>query len=190
MAMEKQLSIILCAQSLSRVQLLVTLWAIARRLLCPWDFPGKNTGVGCHALLQGIFLTQGLNPHLLCILNWQVGSLPLARLLGLGTSLSLSTWVPHPSNSLHHIWTEFCRFHKNRNELGSPGGSDGKESACQCRVPGFDPWVRKIPWRRAWQPTPVFLPGESQDRGAWWATVPGVAKSQTRPEQLSMRAPR
>ena len=33
------------------------------RLLCPWDSPGKNTGVGCHALLQGIFLTQGLHPH-------------------------------------------------------------------------------------------------------------------------------
>ena len=32
------------------------------RLLCPWDLPGKNTGVGCHSLLQGIFLTQGLNP--------------------------------------------------------------------------------------------------------------------------------
>ena len=35
------------------------------RLLCPWDFPGKNTGVGGHSLLQGIFLTQGSNPHLL-----------------------------------------------------------------------------------------------------------------------------
>ena len=34
------------------------------RLLRPWDFPGKNTGVGCHRLLQGIFLTQGLNPGL------------------------------------------------------------------------------------------------------------------------------
>ena len=31
----------------------------------------------------------------------------------------------------------------------------------QCRRPGFDPWVRKIPWRRKWQPTPVILPGES-----------------------------
>ena len=31
----------------------------------------------------------------------------------------------------------------------------------QCRRPGFDPWVSKIPWRREWQPTPVFLPGES-----------------------------
>ena len=45
------------------------------RLLCPWDSPGKNTGVGCHALLQGIFLTQGLN---LGLLHWQAGSLPLA----------------------------------------------------------------------------------------------------------------
>ena len=34
------------------------------RLFCPWDSPGKNTGVGCHALLEGIFLTQGLNPGL------------------------------------------------------------------------------------------------------------------------------
>ena len=38
----------------------------------------------------------------------------------------------------------------------------GKESACQCRRLGFDPWVRKIPWRRKWQPTPVFLPGKSR----------------------------
>ena len=35
------------------------------KFLCPWDFPGKNTGVCCHFLLQGIFLTQGSNPHLL-----------------------------------------------------------------------------------------------------------------------------
>ena len=35
---------------------------------------------------------------------------------------------------------------------------------------GFDSW-EKIPWRRAWQPTPVFLPGESVDRGDWWTTV-------------------
>ena len=38
------------------------------RLLCSWDFPGKKTGVGCHFLLQGIFLTQGLNLCLLCFL--------------------------------------------------------------------------------------------------------------------------
>ena len=44
------------------------------------------------------------------------------------------------------------------------GGARGKEPACSCRrhkTCGFDPWVGKIPWRRAWQPTAVFLPGES-----------------------------
>ena len=39
------------------------------RLFCPWDSPGKNTGVGCHPLLQGIFLTQGSNRHLLHLLS-------------------------------------------------------------------------------------------------------------------------
>ena len=47
-------------------------------LLCPWESPGKNTGVGCHALLQGIFLTQGLNPHLFRLLHLQASSLPPA----------------------------------------------------------------------------------------------------------------
>ena len=45
--------------------------------------------------------------------------------------------------------------------LDFPGGASGKEPACQCRSCGFDPWVRKIPWRKVWQPTPVFLPGKS-----------------------------
>ena len=44
---------------------------------------------------------------------------------------------------------------------GFPGVSHGKESACNARDPGFDPWVGKIPWRREWQPTSVFLPGKS-----------------------------
>ena len=48
--------------------------------------------------------------------------------------------------------------------VSQPGGASGKEHSCQCRRSkkcGFDPWVRKIPWRRKWQPTPVFLPEES-----------------------------
>ena len=47
------------------------------RLLCPWDSPGKNTGVGCLALLLEFFPTQGLNP---CLMStcWEAGSLPLA----------------------------------------------------------------------------------------------------------------
>ena len=44
---------------------------------------------------------------------------------------------------------------------GFPGDSRSKESACQCRRHRFDPWVRKIPWRRKWQSTPVFLSGKS-----------------------------
>ena len=47
------------------------------RLLCPWDFPGKNIGVGCRFLLQRIFLTQGSNLCLFHLLHWKAGSLPL-----------------------------------------------------------------------------------------------------------------
>ena len=43
----------------------------------------------------------------------------------------------------------------------------------------LNPWIGKILWRRKWLPTPVFLPGESHDRGPWRATVHGVTKSQT-----------
>ena len=49
----------------------------ASRLLCPWKFPGRSTGVGCHFLLQGIFPTRGSNPGLLHLLHWQADSLPL-----------------------------------------------------------------------------------------------------------------
>ena len=41
-----------------------------------------------------------------------------------------------------------------------PGGSEGKEPICNAGEPVFDPWVRKIPWRREWHPTPVFSPGK------------------------------
>ena len=53
-----------------------------------------------------------------------------------------------------------CYLSKN---WGFPGGTSGKEPACQCgrhKRHGFDPWVGQIPWRKAWQPTPVFLPEE------------------------------
>ena len=51
---------------------------------------------------------------------------------------------------------------------GFPGGSDGKDSDCNAGGPRFDPWVRKFPWRRKWQHTPDFFPGELHgQRGAW-----------------------
>ena len=74
------------------------------RLLCPWDSPGKNTRAGCCALLQGIFLTQGLNPHLLCLLHWQAGSLP-----------------PVPAGNLHwrliHILCPWKKDHHRNNRF-------------------------------------------------------------------------
>ena len=66
-----------------------------------------------------------------------------------------------------------------------PWWLSGKESACQYRRCRFDSWVGKIPWRRKWQPTPVFLPGESQGRGAWLAAIYGVAQSRTPLKRLS-----
>ena len=71
------------------------------RLLCPWDFPGKNTGASCHFLLQGIFLTHGSNLHLLL---WQEDSLLLSHLGSpkrcvvisiLGVMLPASFLLPH-----------------------------------------------------------------------------------------------
>ena len=70
-----------------------------------------------------------------------------------------------------------------------PWWLSGKESACQCRRHrrrGFDPWVGKIPWRKKWQPTPLFLPGKFHGWDACRAAVHGVTKSQT---QLSKHAP-
>ena len=57
---------------------------------------------------------------------------------------------------------------------GLPWWLSGKQSAYQCRSHGFNPWSGKIPWRRKWQPTPVFLPGEPMGRAAQCATVQGV----------------
>ena len=69
--------------------------------------PGKNTGVGCHALLQGIFLTLGSNPCLLCLPHWQAGSLllvPPGKALNVSCSVMSDSLQPHglysPWNSL------------------------------------------------------------------------------------------
>jgi len=55
----------------------------------------------------------------------------------------------------------------------------------QYRRSWFDLWVGKIPWRRKWQPTPVFCLENPMDRGTWWATVCGVAKETDMTERLN-----
>ena len=90
-------------------------------------------------------------------------------------NVSSAAWGLHDCSFLNrNKMPLFCNLRslKNPDELrdflsavvGFPGGSSGKEHACQCRKHKrhrFNPWVGKIPWRRAWQPNPVFLPGES-----------------------------
>ena len=70
------------------------------RLLYPWDSPAKDTGVGCHGFFQGIFPTQGSNPHLLCLLHWQASYLPLVptgkpiiKCISASSTKTLSLWV-------------------------------------------------------------------------------------------------
>ena len=67
----------ICVCVLSCVQLFCDPMDCSLMLLCFGDFPGRNTGVGCYSLLQGIFLSQGSNPCPLCPLHWQVDSLSL-----------------------------------------------------------------------------------------------------------------
>ena len=65
--------------------------------------------------------------------------------------------------AIHGVTKSQTRL-RDRTELKLPNGSTSKEPTCQCKRCtrcGFSPWVVKIPWRRKWQPTPVFLPGKS-----------------------------
>ena len=86
-----------CVHTRVRVRLVTmsdslrTFGLLSARLLYPWDFPGNHAGVGCHALLQGIFLTQGSNSRLLCLLHCR-GILYLLSHWGSPTT----TW-PHPN---------------------------------------------------------------------------------------------
>ena len=117
-----------------------TLWPYGlwpTRLLCPWDPPGKNTGVGWCALLQG------LNPHLLLLLHWQ------------GVYLPLVPMAPHSSTLAWKIpWTE------------EPGGlqSMGSFRVGHDWVTSLSLFTF-MHWRRKWQPSPVSLPGKSQGQG-------------------------
>ena len=66
---------------------------------------------------------------------------------------------------------------QNISRYGLPWWVSDKESTCQCKRRGFDPWVRKIPWRRSPGHTLQYsCLGNPMDRGAWRATAPGVAK--------------
>ena len=138
------------------------------------DSPGKNTGVGCHFLLQAIFPTQGLNQ---CLLHWQADSLHVCIYMSLyigaiyiGSDNKESAWNMGDPGSIPGSgrFPEEGIGYPTSVLLGFPGGSDGKKNLPAIR----ETWVWslgwKIPWRSVWQPTPVFLLGESP-----WTEEPG-----------------
>ena len=88
----------------SHVQLFVTPWTVVARLLCPWDSPGKNTGVGSHFLLQRIFPTQGSNLSLLHLLH--------CRLFITESPGKPSFTFTQPEKRM-----KFCHLQKTRMEL-------------------------------------------------------------------------
>ena len=80
------------------------------RLHCPWDYPGKNSGVGCHFLLQRTFPTQGRSLHPLCLLHWQADPLRLSCLICIYLSIN-NTFPPMkrdgatgPLSREHSLW--------------------------------------------------------------------------------------
>ena len=97
-----------------------------------------------------------------------------------------------PLSNFHFLRLRTCRYRSIRSSsMGSPGGASGEEPACKCRRRkrcGSDSRVGKIPWRRALEATPVFLPAESH---GWRSPVvhsPSGRKESDMTERLSMRA--
>ena len=91
---------------------------------------------------------------------------------GKGYPLQYSCVENSMDSVVHLVSKSRTRLSDFHFHVGFPGGLDSKESPYKCRRLRFNPWVRKIPWRRAWPPTPVFLPGESP-----WTEVPGRLQS-------------
>ena len=127
-----------------------------------WNSLGQNTAVDSLSLFQGIFPTQGSK----------------SDLLHCGLILYQLSHKGSPQVIINFQVLDL---------MGFPGGTNGKEPTCQARRlkrRGFNHWVRKIPWRRAWEPTPVFLPWESHGQRSL-VLHSGVTKNQTWLKQLS-----
>ena len=128
----------------------------------PSEPPAKpmNTRVGSLFLLQGNFLTQEWNQSLL-----------------------------HCRQILYQMSYREDSVGPACPQWSFSGGASGKEPSCQCRRHRrhrFIPWILKMPWRKAWQPTPVFLSGEYHgQKGTCWATVHRFSKSGTQLKWLS-----
>ena len=102
------------------------------------------------------------------------------------------------SHKLAHVSGTHCQVHASstngwdfvtlQDSVGFPKWGSGKESACQCRRRRFNPWVRKSPWCRKWQPTPEFLPGKFHGQRSLEGYSPWVRQESDMTEWLSMHA--
>ena len=134
------LSTIYCmhASSLIRVQLFGPHGLQPDRLLCPWNYPSMNTGMGCHFLLQGIFLTWDQTLHLLWLLHWQADSLSLSHICRLSDESHSDQCEVAPYCSFYLYFSDNLHF---------PHGSDGKEFTCNARdlgpIPSWDDTLEK-----------------------------------------------
>ena len=79
----------------------------------------------------------------------------------------------------------FCFIHTHTHIQGLPKRLSGKESACQCRRRRFNLWIGKIPWRRAWEHIPVFLPEKSHGQRSLVGYSPWGHKEWDMTEQLN-----
>ena len=83
---------------------------------------------------------------------------------GLGSAQDSAQMPRVPTETLHTHWV--CWFACQSMSVWASQVHSGEEPTCQCRRHEFSPWVGKIPWRRAWQPTSVFLPGNLHEEGS------------------------
>ena len=140
-------------------------WTVASRLFCPWDSPGKNTRVGCHFLLQGIFPTQGSYP---CLLHWPVSSLPLSH-QGKQDLKSASTKARAQGiyRVTNEAWLEGLRY-------GLPWWLSGKEiRPANARDAGSVPGLGWSPEKGNGNPLQYSCLENPMNRGAWRATSMG-----------------
>ena len=113
--------------------------------------------------LANTFITS--NSYPLCVCSYVVRTFKIYSLSNFQVfstiPLSIFTMLYTTSSGLIHITGSLYLFWPCLSiSPGFPSGSDGKESSCQCKRPRFNPWIGKVPWRREWQPTAVFLPRE------------------------------
>ena len=91
--------------------------------------------------------------------NWASTSILFYVICNLNDILEGGQWFPRSEDSLVKVYPKY-----NRGCLLRFLVTQNSRVCLQCGRPKFNPWVRKIPWRRKWQPTPVFLPGKSNGR--------------------------